>query len=130
MYLFRGWPVRLGWFEWATNLSHFETEVAPSLSRSVRQGGGVDFHCDLNLRRNQKKKRRNHPLSASRFATAKVFAHRTVSEGEPPRSYLERVYNIQHWQVFPRGGHFAAVEQPAVLAQDMTAFFLALRNRL
>jgi pimeloyl-ACP methyl ester carboxylesterase len=31
-----------------------------------------------------------------------VFAHQTVSEGEPPRSYLERVYNIQRWTVFPR----------------------------
>jgi hypothetical protein len=31
-----------------------------------------------------------------------VFAHQTVPEGEPPRSYLERVYNIQRWQVSPR----------------------------
>ncbi len=52
-----------------------------------------------------------------------VFAHQTVSEGEPPRSYLERVYNIQRWTVFPRGGHFAPVEQPSALAEDMTAFF-------
>jgi pimeloyl-ACP methyl ester carboxylesterase len=52
-----------------------------------------------------------------------VFAHETVSEGEPPRSYLERVYNIQRWTVFPRGGHFAPVEAPAVVAGDLTAFF-------
>jgi pimeloyl-ACP methyl ester carboxylesterase len=52
-----------------------------------------------------------------------VLAHQTVSEGEPPRSYLERVYNIQRWTVFPRGGHFAPVEEPAGVAQDMTAFF-------
>src|SRR5205814_6416251 len=36
-----------------------------------------------------------------------VFAHQTVPEGEPPRSYLERVYNIQRWTVFLRGGYFA-----------------------
>jgi len=52
-----------------------------------------------------------------------VFAHETVSEGEPPRSYLERVYNIQRWTVFPRGGHFAPVEEPAAVAGDLTVFF-------
>jgi pimeloyl-ACP methyl ester carboxylesterase len=52
-----------------------------------------------------------------------VFAHQTVPEGEPPRLYLERVYNIQRWTVFPRGGHFAPVEKPAAVAQDLTAFF-------
>ena len=53
-----------------------------------------------------------------------VFAHQTISQGEPPRSYLERVYNIQRWIVFPRGGHFAPVEQPAAVAKDIKAFFL------
>ena len=52
-----------------------------------------------------------------------VFSHQTVPEGEPPRSYLERTYNIQRCTVFPRGGHFAPVEQPAALAGDLTAFF-------
>ncbi|MDP9161032.1 MAG: epoxide hydrolase [Acidobacteriota bacterium] len=52
-----------------------------------------------------------------------VFAHQTVSEGEPPRSYLERVYNIQRWTIFPRGGHFAAVEEPVAVAGDLNAFF-------
>jgi pimeloyl-ACP methyl ester carboxylesterase len=52
-----------------------------------------------------------------------VFAHETVSEGEPPRSYLERMYNIQRWTVFPHGGHFSPVEEPAAVAGDLTAFF-------
>ena len=52
-----------------------------------------------------------------------VFAHQTISEGEPPRSYLERVYNIQRWTVFPLGGHFAPAEQPAAVAEDLIAFF-------
>jgi pimeloyl-ACP methyl ester carboxylesterase len=56
-----------------------------------------------------------------------VFAHQTVSEGEPPRSYLERAYNIQRWTVFPSGGHFAPVEEPAALAGDLAAFFRNLR---
>jgi len=52
-----------------------------------------------------------------------VFARQTVSEGEPPRSYLERVYNIERWTVFPRGGHFAPAEQPTAVAEDLVAFF-------
>ena len=51
------------------------------------------------------------------------FAHERVPEGEPPRSYLERLYNIQRWTIFPRGGHFSAVEAPAEVADDLTAFF-------
>jgi len=39
------------------------------------------------------------------------------------RDYWERVYNIQRWTVFPRGGHFAPVEEPAAVAGDLTAFF-------
>jgi pimeloyl-ACP methyl ester carboxylesterase len=58
-----------------------------------------------------------------------VFAHQTVPEGEPPRSYLERLYNIQRWTVFPHGGHFAPVEEPAAVAGDLTAFFRSLSSR-
>jgi pimeloyl-ACP methyl ester carboxylesterase len=67
-----------------------------------------------------------HPVARDYITTPTafgVFAHQTVAEGEPPRSYLERVYNIQRWTVFPRGGHFAPVEEPAALAEDLTAFF-------
>jgi pimeloyl-ACP methyl ester carboxylesterase len=55
-----------------------------------------------------------------------VFANETVPEGEPPRSYMERLYNIQRWTVFQRGGHFAPIEEPAALAADLTAFFRGL----
>jgi pimeloyl-ACP methyl ester carboxylesterase len=68
-----------------------------------------------------------HPVEHTYVSTPTafgVFAHETVPEGEPPRSYLERVYNIQRWTVFPRGGHFAPVEAPAELAEDVNAFFL------
>jgi len=47
------------------------------------------------------------------------------SEGELPRSYLERLYNIQRWTVFSSGGHFAPAEEPAAVAGDLTAFFRA-----
>ena len=40
----------------------------------------------------------------------------------PPRSLAEAVYtDIRRWTVLPRGGHFAAMEQPAVLAEEIRA---------
>ena len=46
----------------------------------------------------------------------------------PPRSAAERVFtDLRRWTVMPRGGHFAALEQPALLAADVQAFFGSLR---
>ncbi|MDH3693442.1 MAG: epoxide hydrolase [Gammaproteobacteria bacterium] len=45
----------------------------------------------------------------------------------PPRSYVERVYNIARWTEFPHGGHFAALEQPEALIGDIRAFARTLR---
>jgi pimeloyl-ACP methyl ester carboxylesterase len=45
----------------------------------------------------------------------------------PPRSWVERVFNVQRWTPMPRGGHFAALEQPKLLAEDIRAFFHPLR---
>jgi len=40
----------------------------------------------------------------------------------PPRSYAERIYNITQWTEMPRGGHFAAMEQPSLLINDIRSF--------
>jgi microsomal epoxide hydrolase len=45
----------------------------------------------------------------------------------PPRSYVERLYNVTHWAEMSRGGHFAAMEQPELLAKDIRAFARTLR---
>ncbi|MGE5339390.1 MAG: alpha/beta fold hydrolase, partial [Gemmatimonadota bacterium] len=41
----------------------------------------------------------------------------------PPREAAERQFNIRRWSVMPRGGHFAALEQPDALAAEIRAFF-------
>jgi pimeloyl-ACP methyl ester carboxylesterase len=46
----------------------------------------------------------------------------------PPRSLAQRLYNIQHWTEMEAGGHFAALEQPQALVEDIRAFFRPLRN--
>ncbi|MGH8669856.1 MAG: epoxide hydrolase family protein [Burkholderiales bacterium] len=45
----------------------------------------------------------------------------------PPRSLAARTYtDIRRWSVMPRGGHFAALEQPQALAGEILAFFAGL----
>ena len=46
----------------------------------------------------------------------------------PPRKFIERGYNIQHWTDIPKGGHFAAMEQPALLANDIIRFAKTLNH--
>jgi len=43
-----------------------------------------------------------------------------------PRSYVERIYNIQRWTEMPKGGHFAALEQPDLLVKDIIDFAKSL----
>ncbi len=52
-----------------------------------------------------------------------VFGHQYVNEAEPPRSWIERLYNVQRWTVIPTGGHFAPAEEPKVFANDLAASF-------
>ena len=52
-----------------------------------------------------------------------------VPEGVPPRSWYERLYRIERWNLGPRGGHFVAAEQPNWLAADIAAFFRELQQR-
>ena len=40
----------------------------------------------------------------------------------PPRSFAEKTYNIVHWTEMPRGGHFAAMEEPELLLADLRTF--------
>lgn len=41
----------------------------------------------------------------------------------PPREYIEKGLNIVHWTQMEKGGHFAAMEQPELLASDLKLFF-------
>jgi len=42
------------------------------------------------------------------------------------RRYAERANNIVHWSDFDTGGHFAALETPGLLVQDIRTFFASL----
>jgi pimeloyl-ACP methyl ester carboxylesterase len=41
----------------------------------------------------------------------------------PTREIAERYYAIRRWREMPSGGHFAALEEPALFAEDLSQFF-------
>jgi pimeloyl-ACP methyl ester carboxylesterase len=45
----------------------------------------------------------------------------------PPKEWAERFFEVARWTEMPRGGHFAAHEEPELLADDIRAFFRPLR---
>ena len=46
----------------------------------------------------------------------------------PPKAWAQRFFNVVRWTEMPRGGHFAAMEQPQLLAEEIRAFFRPLRQ--
>ena len=60
----------------------------------------------------------NTPVGIARFHKEEPF---------PPRKFIERGYNIQHWTDIPIGGHFAAMEHPVLLANDIIQFAKKLK---
>jgi pimeloyl-ACP methyl ester carboxylesterase len=56
------------------------------------------------------------------------IAHFPAEIPIPPRSFVERGFDVRRWTAMPAGGHFAALEQPALLAEEVRAFFRPLRQ--
>jgi pimeloyl-ACP methyl ester carboxylesterase len=64
------------------------------------------------------------PADRVRVPTAfAAFDHHFVPEGHVPREWVARLYDLRRFTVMPRGGHFAAAEEPRLLADDLRAFF-------
>tara|TARA_B100000768_G_scaffold32642_1_gene31224 strand:- start:19 stop:1125 length:1107 start_codon:yes stop_codon:yes gene_type:complete len=45
----------------------------------------------------------------------------------PPKSYVERIFNLKQWTIMPRGGHFPALEEPELLIKDIQEFFKKIK---
>lgn len=58
-----------------------------------------------------------------------IFANEFVPQGRLPRELAERYFPVTRWIELPRGGHFPALEEPQLLAQEIRAFFRPLRAR-
>ena len=45
----------------------------------------------------------------------------------PPKSYVDRIFNVIQWTEMPSGGHFAALEEPELLVNDLVKFSRTVR---
>jgi pimeloyl-ACP methyl ester carboxylesterase len=88
---------------------YWVTETATSASRiyfeSRRASGGRSDYIEV-------------PTAAALFPNEIAL---------PPRKWAEARYNIVRWTEMPRGGHFAALEEPELYVEDVRAFFGSLR---
>jgi pimeloyl-ACP methyl ester carboxylesterase len=65
-------------------------------------------------------------VGSSRVPAA--FARFPKDISDPPREWAERFFNVQRWTEMPSGGHFAAMEEPERLVDDIRTFFRSLRS--
>lgn len=56
-----------------------------------------------------------------------LFPNEFAPLPKPPRELAERFYQVERWTELPRGGHFPAIEEPRLLAEELRAFFRPLR---
>ncbi len=56
-----------------------------------------------------------------------AFALFPADIGRPPREWAERFFRVQRWTEMPRGGHFAAMEEPELIAADLREWFRQFR---
>lgn len=70
-------------------------------------------------------------VAGAKLSSVQVPAGVTVFPGEvyrPPREWLARAYpKLVYYNVAPRGGHFAAWEEPELFAQEIRAAFRNMR---
>jgi len=74
---------------------------------------------------------RKSPLhfKAGEFVSVPCAVARFPKEiSHAPRAWVERGFNVRRWTDMPRGGHFAAAEEPELLAADLRSFFRPFRE--
>ncbi len=74
---------------------------------------------------------RKDPINLSNDQHIEVPAGYAVFPKEialPPREFVERTLRLALWTQMPRGGHFAELEEPQLLAEDIRVFFRPLRS--
>ncbi len=68
---------------------------------------------------------RNLPFARVEVPTG--FAAFPKELSRPPRSWVESEFDLVHWTEMPRGGHFAALEEPELFVEDVRAFARLVR---
>tara|TARA_B100000686_G_C16729755_1_gene939936 strand:+ start:235 stop:918 length:684 start_codon:yes stop_codon:yes gene_type:complete len=88
---------------WFTNTINSAARVYFEFMRTLEQGFGTTG---------------NVPLGVSIFPH-ELFASR--------KSWVEKAHNLVFWSEHNRGGHFAALENPEILVEDIRTFFRNVR---
>jgi microsomal epoxide hydrolase len=65
-----------------------------------------------------------HPDAKVQVPTGVAVFPKEMLNGRPPQTWVERDYQLVHWSVMPRGGHFACLEQPELFVDEVRKFFL------
>lgn len=68
---------------------------------------------------------RQQPMPKVTVPTAAAMFPKEIFQA--PRAWAAAQYNLQQWSRFEVGGHFAAMEQPEALVQDVRTFFANFR---
>lgn len=63
----------------------------------------------------------------ARVEVPTAFALFPADLGMAPRELAERFFAVERFTIMPRGGHFAAIEDPALLAEDVLQFLAGRR---
>ncbi len=110
---------------------HGDVESVFSLDTMLTDISLYWFGNDLDASLRLYKENRLNPLAfraTERVVAPLGVAHFPRELPMPPRSWLERVFDVRRWTAMPRGGHFAALEQPQLLADEIRTFFRPLRD--
>jgi pimeloyl-ACP methyl ester carboxylesterase len=100
-------------------LTHFSLYwYSNSFATSLRTYSASRFHLGIS--------RSNDAVPAIPVPTAMAVLPRELVHF--PRPLMERNSDLRQWSVFPSGGHFAAAEEPDLLAQDIRSFARPLRD--
>ena len=65
----------------------------------------------------------NPPEAAGKPSMPAGFAIFPKDIVPAPRAWAERRFEVARWREMPRGGHYAAWEEPELLAEELRAFF-------
>lgn len=111
---FRGWSDCKGDIESSCSLDHILTNISiywftntiASSMRIYTEGGKMPLHFTEG-------QRITVPTGVSVFPKELPM---------PPQSWVERVYHVTYWEEADKGGHFAAMEQPKLLAEHLHRF--------
>ena len=47
-----------------------------------------------------------------------------------PKKIMEKANNLKHWNTFKNGGHFAPMEQPKIIIDEIRKFFKEYRTSI